>query len=148
MRALIGNETLLTIGCGAIIEDGQERILLLKRKDYEEWGIPGGILELGETFEKTVKREVFEETKLHLQTISLFGIYAGKNGFATYENGDKVYSVQIIFHTKDFEGNPNINEEATDHGFFARNEIPDNINPHQAKFIKDWVNETPMPVID
>ena len=148
MRNLIGNETLLTIGCGAIIEDDQGRILLIKRKDYEEWGIPGGILELGETFEQTVKREVFEETKLHLQTISLFGIYSGKNGYATYENGDKVYSVQIIFHTKDFEGNPSINEEATDLAFFARNEIPENLNSHQAKFIEDWVKETPLPVIE
>ncbi|MGE6515924.1 NUDIX domain-containing protein [Lysinibacillus sphaericus] len=62
MRQMIGHETLLTIGCGAIIEDDIGRILLQKRTDNNIWGIPGGILEIGETFEETVKREVFEET--------------------------------------------------------------------------------------
>jgi len=34
------------------------RILLQKRADGDVWGIPGGILEIAETFEDTVKREV------------------------------------------------------------------------------------------
>ncbi|MEH6945347.1 NUDIX domain-containing protein, partial [Bacillus sp. JJ722] len=32
-----------------------------KRVDYNIWGIPGGIMEIGETFEETVKREVFRK---------------------------------------------------------------------------------------
>jgi|GEM_PF-1106168 len=41
MRELIGNETLLTTGCGVIIEkDGQ--ILLQHRTDEDNWCIPGG----------------------------------------------------------------------------------------------------------
>lgn len=56
-----------------------------------------GNLELGETFEDTVKREVLEETKLSINSVKLFGIYSGEKGFAQYGNGDKVFSVQIIF---------------------------------------------------
>lgn len=104
LRNLIGNQTLLTVGCGAIIEDDKGRILLQQRTDHSEWGIPGGLLELGETFEETVKREVCEETGLTLEDLNLFGIYSGKNGFAEYENGDKVYSVQVIFFTKNSLG--------------------------------------------
>lgn len=33
MRRLIGQETLITVGCGAIIEDEHGRILLQRRKD-------------------------------------------------------------------------------------------------------------------
>lgn len=39
MRSMIGHNTLLTIACGAIIEDLNGRILLQRRKDFFDWGI-------------------------------------------------------------------------------------------------------------
>ncbi|MGX1193414.1 NUDIX hydrolase [Metabacillus sp. SLBN-84] len=120
MRNLIGHQTLLTVGCGAIIEDENGRILLQQRTDRQEWGIPGGLLELGETFEETVKREVYEETGLSVEDLNLFGIYSGKKGFAEYENGDRVYSVQVIFVTKKFSGQIKQNEESS---FFRETQL-------------------------
>jgi ADP-ribose pyrophosphatase YjhB (NUDIX family) len=147
MRNLIGHETLLTVGCGAIIVDKFGRILLQRRTDLDIWGIPGGILELGETFEETVRREVREETNLTIQNVNLFGIYSGKNGFAKYGNGDKVFSVQIIFYVEDYEGNLQSNKESREMVFLHKNEIPGNLNPHQAPFIIDWINGVEIPVI-
>jgi len=147
MRALIGHETLVTIGCGAIMEDREGRILLQRKGDPGIWGIPGGIMEIGETFEETVKREVLEETNLHIQQFTLFGIYSGKNGFAQYANGDKVFSVQIIFHVSAYEGSIQMNEEAAELAFVDKMQIPSNLNPHQAPFIMDWVNGMKTPVI-
>ncbi|WP_108669066.1 NUDIX hydrolase [Peribacillus acanthi] len=147
MRKLIGHETLLTVGCGAIIVDQFGRILLQRRTDLDIWGIPGGILELGETFEETVRREVREETNLIIQSVNLFGIYSGKNGFAQYGNGDKVFSVQIIFYVEYYEGNLQSNNESRELVFLFKNEIPDNLNPHQAPFIIDWINGVNLPVI-
>jgi len=57
------------IGVGAvIIKDG--KILLEKRKNEPgkgKWSIPGGLVELGETIEQTVIREVKEETGLEVE---------------------------------------------------------------------------------
>jgi ADP-ribose pyrophosphatase YjhB (NUDIX family) len=147
MREMIGHETLITVGCGAIIEDKLGRILLQKRTDYDIWGIPGGILEIGETFEETVKREVHEETNLTLNQIELFGIYSGKNGHAKYANGDKVFSVQIIFRATEFKGIMKANNESKELCFLHKNEIPKNLNRHQSPFILDWVNDVTIPVI-
>lgn len=36
------------------------RILLQNRRDEDNWCIPGSIIELGEPFEETAKRETFE----------------------------------------------------------------------------------------
>ena len=58
MRRLIGNETLLTVGCGVIIEK-EGCILLQHRTDEDNWCIPGGVMEIGESFEQTAKRESF-----------------------------------------------------------------------------------------
>ncbi len=147
MRNLIGNQTLLTVGCGAIIEDDKGRILLQQRTDHSEWGIPGGLLELGETFEETVKREVCEETGLTLEDLNLFGIYSGEKGFAEYENGDKVYSVQVIFFTKKFSGHLTQNDESKRVVFIEKHDLPNKFNPHQLPFIKDWVQGAKTPVI-
>jgi mutator protein MutT len=57
------------VGVGAVIvKDG--RVLLVKRR-YEplagRWSIPGGTLELGETLETGVTREMLEETGLTIE---------------------------------------------------------------------------------
>jgi ADP-ribose pyrophosphatase YjhB (NUDIX family) len=148
MRKLIEHETLLTVGCGAIIEDGAGRILLQRRADGDIWGIPGGIMEIGETFEECVNREVIEETNLRItQPLELFGIYSGDNAFALYPNGDKVYSIQIIFKVKKVEGNLQKNGESLDLRFFSRGELPVNLNHHQAPFILDWQEGILTPVV-
>ena len=57
------------VGVGAVVFDNQagERVLLVKRGHEPlkgEWSLPGGKLELGETLEDAVAREVLEETGL------------------------------------------------------------------------------------
>ncbi|MFF3024070.1 NUDIX domain-containing protein [Gottfriedia sp. NPDC057948] len=92
MRKYIGNETLFTVGCGIIIED-HEHILLQHRTDEDNWCIPGGMMEIGETFEEAAKRESLEETGLSVTDLELFGIYSGEKCFVQYPNGDKAFSV-------------------------------------------------------
>ena len=54
---------------GAIVFDGA-RVLLVKRGHPPlkgEWSLPGGVVELGETLEQAVTREIFEETGLQVR---------------------------------------------------------------------------------
>ncbi|MGE7839246.1 NUDIX hydrolase [Lysinibacillus sp. NPDC093712] len=146
MRQLIGNEMLMTVGCGVILEQDNQ-ILLQHRTDRDVWGIPGGIMEPGESFLEAAVRETFEETGLTVEQLALFGIYSGEEGFATYPNSDKVFSVQIIFYSSCFTGQLiQRSDESHEHRFFARNNLPE-LNVHQERFIYDWVNRVSLPVI-
>ena len=68
--------TSIIIGVGAIIEDGDGRILLVKHVPQRggfwqgKWICPGGELESGETIEEGIKREVKEETKLEIDLLA------------------------------------------------------------------------------
>jgi len=61
------------VGIGAVIvQDG--KILLVKRAsepDKGKWSVPGGLVELSEKLEKTVIREVKEETNLDVEVVRL-----------------------------------------------------------------------------
>lgn len=146
IRKLIGNEMLMTVGCGIIIEQ-ENQILLQHRKDRDIWGIPGGVMEPGETFNEAAVRETFEETGLIVEQLKLFGIYSGEEGFSEYQNGDKVFSVQIIFYSNCISGELIHNTEEThEHRFYTRNNLP-HLNSHQERLIHDWVNQVNLPVI-
>ncbi|MFF0143327.1 NUDIX hydrolase [Streptomyces sp. NPDC005227] len=59
---------------GVVIgEDG--RLLAIRRADNGTWELPGGVLELDETPEAGVAREVFEETGIHVEVDQLTGVY-------------------------------------------------------------------------
>jgi len=56
------------IGVGAVVIDGS-KVLLVRRGQEPlkgEWSLPGGALELGETLQQGVVREVLEETGLNV----------------------------------------------------------------------------------
>ena len=59
---------------GIVLRD-DGRVLAIKRHDDGRWVPPGGVLELDETPQDGVAREVYEETGLKVQPVRLSGVY-------------------------------------------------------------------------
>jgi len=64
-----------SVSVAGIVVDDQDRVLLIQRRDNGHWEPPGGVLELDETFEQGVRREVLEETGIHVDVERLTGVY-------------------------------------------------------------------------
>jgi 8-oxo-dGTP diphosphatase len=64
------------IGVGAVILDGDRVLLALRGKEplRDWWSLPGGLLEIGESLQDGVRREVLEETGLEVRPAGVVDI--------------------------------------------------------------------------
>ncbi len=70
-------ECLYERSCGAVVYrkiNDEVRYLLIKNKRSAHWGFPKGHMEKNETPEETAKREVLEETGIHIEIIPDFSL--------------------------------------------------------------------------
>ncbi|TYR72972.1 NUDIX hydrolase [Rossellomorea vietnamensis] len=126
IRTLVGKKPLILTGAVVVILDKEGRILLQQRRHPEgAWGLPGGLMELGESTEDTARREVLEETGLKVGKLDLINVYSGKNYFIVAANGDQFYSVTIAYSTAEVNGVLKVDkEESIQCNYFYREELP------------------------
>lgn len=96
------------VGVGVIIQNSDGKILVAKRKGKlaPYYSIPGGHVEVGETFEDSAIREVSEEHGIEINSPRVIAI---TNNLETFRNEGAHY-ISVILLATDFTGTPTINE--------------------------------------
>lgn len=136
IRSKVGNELILLNFVAGYISNEEGDILLQKRKDKNIWGLPGGAIELGESLELAVKREVKEETGIDVSVDKLIGVYS--NYFDEYPNGDKAQTITTLFQLNIVGGELSCEDEETiELKYFSLDNIPTLVNKQHNDFIKD-----------
>ena len=132
IRPKLGHQKIILNAAGAVIcREG--KILLQCRSDNGGWGLPGGILELDETYEQAALREVREETGLEVRLTSFLGIF--HNHDMVWSNGDQAHVLSALFTAEIVSGEPRIDEESLELRFFGPDEIPEMFaEDHMAAF--------------
>ncbi|EQD79403.1 MutT/nudix family protein [mine drainage metagenome] len=97
-----------------------------------------------------MRRELAEETGLHIDTASLFGLYSGPEGFGDYPNGDRVFSIQVVWRTVTVR--PVLQQsdaESLDLAFFSREAFvaEDDLHRHQRRILMDWLSGDTGPFL-
>ena len=145
LRSRIGPRKTLLAYTTAIIRDDQGRVLFQQRADFKEawWGLPGGLLELGETFTACVKREALEETGYHVEPIKLIGLYAAPEFDVRYPNGDEVQQFTLALECRLTGGQPHLDRsEIVQQRFFDLAAAPDRLPPWYAAMLRDLRTRT------
>jgi len=65
------------VGVAAVILK-EDRVLLAQRGKMPgkgEWSLPGGLIEIGETVEEALHREIREELSIEIEILGLVGVY-------------------------------------------------------------------------
>ncbi|MFJ4779193.1 NUDIX hydrolase [Streptomyces sp. NPDC088762] len=102
---------------GVVVRD-DGRLLAIRRADNGTWELPGGVLELAETPEDGVRREVLEETGIHVEVDQLTGVY--KNTTAGV--------VALVFHCKPSGGSERLSGETTAVHWLTRQQVTERMS--------------------
>lgn len=119
-------------GAAIIIRNEEGQILLQKRADRNQWGLPGGCQELGEDLRETAVREAYEETgiKIEPNEIKLIDTLSGNTRKNSYPNGDIVYnntSLYLADIKNEKVSNLKCDSETKELKFFDTENIPEDI---------------------
>ncbi|YAR63158.1 NUDIX hydrolase [Bacillus cytotoxicus] len=140
LRKIVGHRPLILVGAVVLVINKKGEVLLQQRTEpYGKWGLPGGLMELGESPEETAYREVYEETGIHVKNLRLIHVFSGANYFTKLANGDEFQSVTTAYYTDEYEGNLNMNTaEAVQLAFFPIRELPDYMVGSHKKIIETY----------
>lgn len=89
LRKIVGTIPLILVDAVVIITDEENKILLQKQMHHPvgRYGLPDGLMELGESTIETAQREVYEETGLKVKNLNLIDVFSGKDNFIKAPNG-------------------------------------------------------------
>ncbi len=131
-----GSSTQFRIAVSALIfQEGN--VLLALRRDIDWWNLPGGGMEVGETVEEAVCREVWEETGLEVEVEFLVGVYSKP----------QKQEVVLTFQCRTVAGKLTATEESSDCRFFAPAALPINTLPKHRQRIEDALMHAPHAVL-
>ena len=141
LRKVVGHRTLIMPCACLIISDGNGKILLQKRVDDGTWGYHGGAIEIDESVEDALRREVREELNIELDKIKLFGIYSGPQYHHVYPNQDETSCIDIVYTCEKYHGDMKLQEEeVSERAWFDKDNIPENISANHIQPIRDFFN--------
>ncbi len=128
---------LATDGIVQIFDENEnfKGIVLIERKNFPTGlAIPGGFVDIGETVEQAVKREMKEEINLDVEIIKPLGVYSDPS------RDPRFHVVSVVFVCKAY-GIPKSGSDAKEAHIFKIEEIPfDKLVFDHAKILKDYIN--------
>lgn len=142
LRDQVGQTPLILVGAVVLVINNGYILLEQRNESQARFGLPGGLMEWAESTEETARRELFEETGLVAEQLTLLGVYSGKNYVTTLANGDVFQSVTLAYVTTETSGTLRISEESFSLTYFPLTELPDNIVGSHRVMIEDYLNQS------
>ena len=125
VRSRAGRRKLFLAFASVVLRSEPGAVLLQQRTDFNTWGLPGGILEPGESIWDCARRELREETGLSCGELALVGVYSDPRWDVVYPNGDQVQQYTVCFQAEAGGGALQADgQETRDLRYFTPEEIP------------------------
>jgi 8-oxo-dGTP diphosphatase len=124
------------VAVSGLIIDG-DKVLLCLRRDIGWWNLPGGGMELGETVDEALRREVREEIGLEVEVGRLVGVYSKP----------QKQEVVLAFRCRVVGGALTETEEILESRYFPPDALPERTLPKHAERVRDAFLNQPDAII-
>jgi ADP-ribose pyrophosphatase YjhB (NUDIX family) len=108
-----------SVSVAGIVINDEGRVLAIRRRDNDHWEAPGGVLELNESFEDGVCREILEETGVTVKAERLTGVYKNMSRGV----------VALVFRCRPLRGQARPTDEACEVRWITRDEATALMSP-------------------
>lgn len=116
-----------SVSVAGIVVNDEGKVLVIRRRDNGHWEPPGGVLEISETIEEGVHREILEETGISVRVDRLTGVYKNmKRGI-----------VALVFRCVPLDGSSRVTDEAGEVRWMTLGEVNKAMAPAYAVRVSD-----------
>jgi ADP-ribose pyrophosphatase YjhB (NUDIX family) len=132
-----------------VVVDDQDRILLIRRTDNDNWAVPGGGMDLGESISDAAIREVKEETGIDIEVTGVVGIYTDPRHVIEYtSDGEVRQEFSVVFTGRPVGGSPTPSNESSEVRWVKPAAVP-NYQMHSSMRtrIGHYLERRPQPYI-
>lgn len=123
-------------------------LLLMRRRSEGQWSLPGGHVEVGETWLEAAHRECLEETGWHVRIDHLLGIYSDpRTQRHRYASGREIHFVGVVFEAIVQSHEDARDDEASEVAFFTVDALPTPVWAPDRAVLEDLRSVAPRPFI-
>lgn len=141
--------TSLVPSVNVVVEDDADAVLLIRRTDNDNWALPGGAMDLGETLVDAAVRETLEETGIEVAVTGLVGIYTSPHHVILYtSNGEVRQEFSVVFRARQIGGSPTTSSESSEVAWMTPDKIPSlAMHPSMRQRIAHHLEHRPEPYL-
>ncbi|MEU5849242.1 NUDIX hydrolase [Saccharopolyspora shandongensis] len=102
----------IVVAVAAFVQDDAGRVLMIRRTDNDQYAIPGGAQDIGETVAQAAIRETAEETGIDIEITGLIGVYSDPGHVIAYDDGEVRQEFSLCFRARRIGGTPRTSSES------------------------------------
>lgn len=98
-----------------VVVNDDGAILLIRRSDNDNWALPGGAMDLGESLPDAAVRETVEETGIDVEVTGIVGLYTDPRHVILYTSDNEVrQEFSVVLTARPGGGTPTPSAESTE----------------------------------
>ena len=143
------NANSLVPSANVIVVNDQGEILMIRRTDNNNWAVPGGGMDLGESITDAAVRETQEETGITCEITGMVGIYTNPRHVIRYTSNDEVrQEFSVVFTARPVSGELRPSTESSEPQWVPPTVVPNlQMHPSMRQRIQRYLDKRSQPYL-